>query len=52
MKKYAHGWITLAFFLIELVGEERGLQLIETIDESHLRHHGHAQVDQGRGWPE
>jgi hypothetical protein len=30
--------------LLELIGKERGLALIEEIDETHLRHHGHAQV--------
>ena len=30
--------------LLELVGEEKGLKMIEAIDESHLRHHGHAKV--------
>ena len=30
--------------LLELVGKERGLALIEEIDESHLRKHGHAEI--------
>ena len=30
--------------LLELVGKEKGRKLIDKIDESHLRHHGHAQV--------
>lgn len=30
--------------LLELVGKKQGLELIAQIDESHLRHHGHAQV--------
>ncbi len=30
--------------LLELVGKEKGKALIEEIDESHLRHHGHAGV--------
>lgn len=30
--------------LLELVGKKRGLELIKQIDDSHLRHHGHAQV--------
>lgn len=38
--------------LLELVGKERGLKLIEAIDESHLRHHGHAQIHGGKGDPE
>ncbi|MBA3048939.1 MAG: hypothetical protein KKE42_03585 [Alphaproteobacteria bacterium] len=38
--------------LLELVGKERGLKLIEAIDESHLRHHGHAQIHGGKVDPE
>lgn len=38
--------------LLELVGKERGLKLVETIDESHLRHHGHAQIHGGKVDPE
>ena len=38
--------------LLELVGKEKGLKLIEAIDESHLRHHGHAQVHGGKVRPE
>ena len=34
--------------LLELVGKEKGKALIEGIDESHLRHHGHARVHAGR----
>ena len=30
--------------LLELVGKKQGEELIKQIDESHLRHHGHAQV--------
>ncbi|MNS08184.1 hypothetical protein D3C86_1279290 [compost metagenome] len=30
--------------LLELVGKEKGEALIREIDESHLRHHGHAAV--------
>jgi hypothetical protein len=30
--------------LLELVGKQKGRKLIEAIDESHLRHHGHARV--------
>lgn len=30
--------------LLELVGKKDGLELIKQIDESHLRHHGHAKV--------
>ena len=30
--------------LLELVGKKQGLELIRQIDDSHLRHHGHAQV--------
>ena len=30
--------------LLELVGKERGLALIEEIDDSHYRHHGHARI--------
>ena len=30
--------------LLELVGKKQGMELIKQIDESHLRHHGHAQV--------
>jgi hypothetical protein len=30
--------------LLELVGRERGLQLIEEIDDSHYRHDGHAKI--------
>jgi len=30
--------------LLELVGKKQGLELIAQIDESHLRHQGHAQV--------
>ena len=30
--------------LLELVGQEKGKALIAEIDESHLRHHGHASV--------
>jgi hypothetical protein len=33
--------------LLELVGKEKGKQLMKEIDESHLRHHGHAQVHNG-----
>lgn len=35
-KKYAYAWITLGFFTVR--------KLIDKIDESHLRHHGHASV--------
>lgn len=38
--------------LLELVGKEKGLKLIKAIDESHLRHHGHAQVHEGEVRPE
>ena len=38
--------------LLELVGKEKGLKLIEAIDDSHLRHHGHAQVHGGEVRPE
>lgn len=30
--------------LLELVDREKGLQLICEIDETHLRHHGHASI--------
>ncbi len=30
--------------LLELVGKEKGKKIMEEIDESHLRHHGHAPV--------
>ena len=30
--------------LLELVGKKKGEELIKQIDESHLRHHGHAKV--------
>ena len=33
--------------LLELVGKEKGKQLMAEIDESHLRHHGHARVHNG-----
>ena len=30
--------------ILEFVGKEKGKKLIDKIDESHLRHHGHARV--------
>ena len=30
--------------ILEFVGKEKGEKLIKEIDESHLRHHGHAKV--------
>ena len=30
--------------ILEFVGREKGAQMIDDIDESHHRHHGHAQV--------
>ncbi|MGH6978679.1 MAG: DUF6766 family protein [Brevundimonas sp.] len=30
--------------LLELVGKTQGMELIKQIDESHMRHEGHAQV--------
>ena len=30
--------------ILEFVGKEKGRKLIDKIDESHLRHHGHARV--------
>ena len=30
--------------LLELVGKERGQQLIDQIDETHMRRHGHAPI--------
>ena len=35
--------------LLELVGKEKGKQLMAEIDESHLRHHGHARVHASDG---
>ena len=35
--------------LLELVGKEKGKKLMAEIDESHLRHHGHAQVHASDG---
>jgi hypothetical protein len=32
--------------LLELVGKEKGLKLVESIDERHLRHGGHARIHQ------
>lgn len=32
--------------LLELVGKEKGLALVEEIDETHLRHGGHAKIHQ------
>ena len=30
--------------ILEFVGREKGAQMIDDIDESHHRHHGHAQI--------
>ena len=30
--------------ILEFVGKEKGKRLMQEIDESHLRHHGHARV--------
>ena len=35
--------------ILEFVGKEKGSKLIDKIDESHLRHHGHAQVHASDG---
>ena len=35
--------------ILEFVGKEKGSKLIDKIDESHLRHHGHAQVHAAQG---
>ena len=35
--------------LLEFVGKEKGKKLIKAIDDSHLRHHGHAQVHASDG---
>ena len=35
--------------ILEFVGKEKGRKLIDKIDESHLRHHGHAQVHAAQG---
>ena len=35
--------------ILEFVGKEKGTQLIKEIDESHLRHHGHAKVHAAEG---
>ena len=35
--------------LLELVGKKQGEELIRQIDESHLRHHGHARVHAAEG---
>jgi hypothetical protein len=32
--------------LLELVGKKRGEEIIKEIDETHLRHEGHAQIHQ------
>jgi hypothetical protein len=32
--------------LLELVGKERGLELVKAIDAAHLRRHGHAEIHQ------
>ncbi|WP_374515211.1 DUF6766 family protein [Brevundimonas sp.] len=38
--------------ILQLVGKEKGEKLIAEIDESHLRHHGHARVHAARGTTE
>ena len=35
--------------ILEFVGKEKGKKLIKAIDDSHLRHHGHAQVHASDG---
>lgn len=35
--------------LLEFVGKEKGARLIREIDETHLRHHGHARVHAASG---
>lgn len=35
--------------ILQLVGKEKGEKLIAELDESHLRHHGHARVHAARG---
>jgi hypothetical protein len=35
--------------ILELVGQKKGRTLIRDIDESHLRHHGHARVHAAEG---
>lgn len=35
--------------ILQLVGKEKGETLLKEIDESHLRHHGHARVHASAG---
>ncbi|HEY0600775.1 DUF6766 family protein [Brevundimonas sp.] len=35
--------------ILEFVGKEKGKKLIKEIDDSHLRHHGHARVHASDG---
>ena len=37
--------------LLELVGRERGMALVETIDRTHLRRHGHAPLPEDPPYP-
>ena len=35
--------------ILEFVGKEKGKKIMKELDESHLRHHGHAQVHASDG---